>query len=690
MPTKFVFMQLTISIVSFNTKDLLRRCLASIFKHTKGLSFEVIVVDNASTDGSAQMVKKEFPREKLIKNRANRWYTGANNQALKIAKGRYFLILNSDIFLKNNAFKTMVDYLEKHPEAGAVEPLQLYEDGRVAQTGSRHNRWWWDLIELTLLHRWLKAPASFRLTGTDRRKTFSADVICDAAMLVRTRRLKQTGGYDEAMKLYYTENDLCRRLQGLSLKVIHLGKAVVWHRVSASTDKAGWKIISAVYASDAKAYYRKYRGRVEAWLLFAAMKLNNLIIRGKSVWPWLSLVILATMLRFWRLPELMTFIGDQGRDYLAARDMVVTGVWPLTGIPSSIPWLHQGPLFIWATALMLKLGHFHPVAPAILSAVLGILAVYLLYCLSRSWWAGLILATAPLAVIHGRMPYHLSPIPLAAVGYLWALTKNSAGWAVFFASLLLQFELSNLPLLFLTLWWFRKQPVKLFKWSWAGLIPFLPKIIYDLSHGWSQTLGLAAWTGYRLLHLGEYGNAAARIFEFWTKFSVWGYPAVAAVLGLWLLLTLRRQPRPAVLTLIFMLIGFFVHGQPSEGYFLVLLPVWALFLARLPKPGLLLLAAVNLVNLFRFDFYTYGQILAERQALVRLLPEKFKLVDHPQNPGWASYLDNYRYLIWRQGKDYIAPGPVYSVYDGEGGEFIQEMGTTVYHFPDGQKLVRYD
>lgn len=683
-------MQLTISIASFNTSDLLKRCLASIYKFTKDISFEVIVVDNASTDGSAAMVAKEFPQVRLIKNRANRWYTGANNQALRRARGRHFLILNSDMFLKGNSFKIMVEYLDKNPETGAIEPRQYYEDGRLAQTSSLHNRPGWDLLELTLLHKWLKALPNFRMQGVSRRKTFTAEVISDGAMMLRTEDFKKTGGYDEAMKLYYTENDLCRRLQGLSLKVVHLGKAAVWHRVSASTDKAGWKIISKIYAADAKAYYLKYHGRRAAWLLFGAMKLSNFIVGGKDHWGWLSLVILATVLRFYRLPELMTFIGDQGRDYLAARDMLLTGVWPLTGIPSSIPWLHQGPLFIWATALMLKLGYFHPVAPAILSAVLGVLAVYLLYCLSRSWWAGLILATAPLAVIHGRMPYHLSPIPLAAVGYLWALTKNSAGGAVFFASLLLQFELSNLPLLFLTVWWFRKRLFNLLKWSPLGLIPFTPKIIYDFSHGWSQTVGLAAWTGYRLLHLGEYGNATARIFEFWTKFSVWGYPAVAAVLGLWLLLTLCRQLRPAALTLIFMLAGFYVHGQPSEGYFLVLLPVWALLLARLPKPVILVLVLINGINLLWNNFYTYGQTLSERLMLVRLLPEKFKLVDHPQNPGWASYLDNYRYLIWRQGKDYAAPGPVYSVYDGEGGEFIQEMGTTVYHFPDGQKLIKYD
>ena len=156
MPSKSASKQLTISLVSYNTRALLRRALASIYQFTQGLSFEVIVVDNASTDGSTAMVETDFPRVKLIKNKNNRWYTGANNQALKVAQGKYFLILNSDIFLKNNSFKIMVDYLDKNPRVGAVEPLQFYEDGRIVKTGSRHNRVWWDLTELTLLHKLFK------------------------------------------------------------------------------------------------------------------------------------------------------------------------------------------------------------------------------------------------------------------------------------------------------------------------------------------------------------------------------------------------------------------------------------------------------------------------------------------------------------------------------------------------------
>src|SRR3972149_5493828 len=104
-------MDVTISIVSYNTKDLLERCLRSIFRYTKGISFEVIVIDNASSDGPGEMVEQKFKKVRLIKNESNKYYTGANNQALKKARGKYFLILNADTYFVDNSIKKIFDYM---------------------------------------------------------------------------------------------------------------------------------------------------------------------------------------------------------------------------------------------------------------------------------------------------------------------------------------------------------------------------------------------------------------------------------------------------------------------------------------------------------------------------------------------------------------------------------------------------
>ena len=695
---------LTISIVSFNTRALLQRCLASIYQFTRGIKFEVVVVDNHSTDGSALMVKKSFPKVKLIANTDNQFYTGANNQTLRQAQGKYLLILNSDIFLKDDALTKMVRYLERHPRVGAIECLQLYEDGRMVSTASKHNSPFLDFLELTWLGRILKPffksqLERFRMVDKDRRQTFKAEVICDAVMMIKTDLLRSFGGYDEKFKLYYTENDLCKKVQKKKLQTVHFAAATVWHRVSASTDKAGWKTISQIYTADAYVYYRKYHSFFSAIGLNLMMQLNNLLISLKQNWQIAAILLLSIFLRFYRLADIMTFIGDQGRDYLAARDWLLGGQIPLVGIPSSVPWLHQGPFFIHLTALALKIGQFNPVAPAVLTATLGVLAVYFTYRVGGKL-AALIMATSPLAVIHSRMAYHTSPIPLLAVLYIWAMKEKRLGWSLFLAALLLQFELTTLPLLILAIVWFWPKRKQLIRWSPVVLLPFIPKIIYDFSHGFIQTLGFGAWASYRTATLwrsfGQIGSVSQTVFGYWQKFIAFDQPLVAAVLGLALIALIWRQ-KLLLWFLVINLFAFYVHGGPSEAYFPVLFPVFALALGKLKgkwRLALVVLAIYNSWFLFGHNFVTYGQTLSQRLQAVYLIKHLaptnvgVNLVNHPSNE-FASYLDNYRYLLWWRGIKLDEAGRKIMIYDGPDDKFVAPAATTVYHL-SGQKVIVYD
>ncbi|MCX6816332.1 MAG: glycosyltransferase [Candidatus Beckwithbacteria bacterium] len=690
---------LSISIASYNTKAFLRRCLMSIFKYTKQLNFEVIVVDNASSDGSAKMVKKYFPKVKLIVNPINNFYTGANNQALSLSKGKYFLILNSDISLKDNAFKKMVDYLNRQPKVGAIEALQRYEDGRIVITGSQQNSPWLDAIELTLLHKLLhpQSLSDFRLTRLDRAKSWPAPVICDACFMTRTDLLKKNGGYDEKLKLYYTENDLCRKIQKQKLTTIHYSHATVWHRVSASTDKVGWKKISGIFSHDARIYYSKYHSLFAAWVLFLAMKISNLLVLLKQNWQIILIVLLASWLRFYRLPETMTFIGDQGRDYLAAREMVQSGHWPLVGIPSSVPWLRQGPLFIWLIALSFKLGHFNPLAPAVLTAVFGVLTVYLVYRFSHSRLAALVMATSPLALIHSRMPYHVSPIPLFTVLYLIALQSQSVAWTFLLAGVLLQFELTTLPLLLLALIYFYKHKLKIFPQIFLVLIPFIPKLIYDFSHGFTQTFGFGAWTIHRLLEWRFSNQAILTIAEFWQKFVSWDHPLTAVFFGILAIITVFKH-RLLFYFLLINLVALYFHGNPSEAYFPVLFPVWAIMIGlvkpKLFKAAIVGLCLFNSYYVVSHNFLTYGPPLAERVLLTKVMLRKVnnqpvRLINYPDVAKFTSYLDNYRYLLWYYGGRESPKGVPMMIYDGPAKDFVPPWWATVYHFPT-QKLIKYD
>jgi len=122
---------LSIIIVNWNTKNLLKQCLESIKDHTKKISYEIIVIDNASTDGSADMVETDFPEVILIKNKTNKGYGRANNQGLIRAQGKYVLFLNSDITVNDNCLDEMFDFMEDNPEVGAASCKLTNPDGSL-------------------------------------------------------------------------------------------------------------------------------------------------------------------------------------------------------------------------------------------------------------------------------------------------------------------------------------------------------------------------------------------------------------------------------------------------------------------------------------------------------------------------------------------------------------------------------
>jgi len=261
---------LSICIVNYKADKELKRCLESIKKFTKGVSYEIIVIDNTAD---------------------NRWYSGGNNLALARAKGRYVLFLNPDCYLTENALAKMVGWMDKHPEVGTGEPRQVYDDGEIAPTGSLLPVWWVDLVELTELSRWfgsvgrkgrlgrLGKISEVRQENLDRRKNWQTEVVSGAAMIVRKRILDEIGGFDEKLKLYYTDVDLCRRILVADYQVWHVGEFKLGHSTRKSTGKMKWDDAYNIYAKDGVNYYRKWGERLGGIALFLAMKLNKTILR---------------------------------------------------------------------------------------------------------------------------------------------------------------------------------------------------------------------------------------------------------------------------------------------------------------------------------------------------------------------------------------------------------------------------
>ncbi len=207
-------MDLSVIIVSYNTKDDLHACLDSVYSHTQDLQFEVIVVDNSSHDGSPDMVKQLFPQVKIIESPANLGFGKANNLGAKQAKGEFILFLNPDTLFFNNALKLSIDQARALPKLGAFSCRLLNQDKSIQPSGGYFptliSLYAWQLWidEIPILNLFLKPvhpPASFY------RRSFQPDWLTGAFLLIPTNLFRKLGGFDEHIFMYGEE--LCYRLR---------------------------------------------------------------------------------------------------------------------------------------------------------------------------------------------------------------------------------------------------------------------------------------------------------------------------------------------------------------------------------------------------------------------------------------------------------------------------------------------
>ncbi|HXH22586.1 MAG TPA: glycosyltransferase family 2 protein [Dehalococcoidia bacterium] len=254
---------LSFVIVSFNAREHLRRCLRSLFRHQRG-AFEVVVVDNDSRDGSADMVAREFPAVRLIRSTVNRGFSAGANLGASEARGDVIVFLNPDCELSDDAFSAAAAYLRSHPEAGALGIKIVDPDGRLQLsvrrfpdlTASLFNRY-------SLLTRLFPGnPLSRRYLMTD----WSHDEIAEVdwvsgACLVTTRAtLKNVGSFDEGYFWGFEDVDFCQRVHRAGLKVIYFPQTKVTHEIGASARTVPSKALIARHRGMWR-YYRAYLAR---------------------------------------------------------------------------------------------------------------------------------------------------------------------------------------------------------------------------------------------------------------------------------------------------------------------------------------------------------------------------------------------------------------------------------------------
>lgn len=260
--------ELSVVVVSYNSRAYLPACLGSLLPQVRALRGEVIVVDNASTDGSPEVVR-QFSGVRLVESAVNVGFVRAVNQALKLAQGRFILILNPDTEVRPGAVGTLVRFMAEHPRVGLAGPKLLYPDGTVQPSRRRFPGLAVLLTEGTFIQWHFPGLGIFRRFYC---QDLPADIpqpvdwVTGACMLVRREAVEQVGPMDERFFMYSEELDWCRRLWSAGWQVYYVPGAEVVHQEAASSRQDPVRQRVNFYASRWK-YAAKYYGPVVGVLL---------------------------------------------------------------------------------------------------------------------------------------------------------------------------------------------------------------------------------------------------------------------------------------------------------------------------------------------------------------------------------------------------------------------------------------
>lgn len=450
--------------------------------------------------------------------------------------------------------------------------------------------------------------------------------------------------------------------------------------------------------------------------------------RYTSLFPLIivSIILLgAFSLMAYKLDSHMMFIGDFGWFYLAARDMFLNSNIPLVSMPSSHPWLHQGPFWTYILGLALLLADFHPLIGGYVGIFFGLLSVLGIYILGKELFsqrlgyiAAALYATSPLIIIHSRMPYHTTPIPFFVLCFLFTTVKWVRGdiryfpFVLLFLGILYNFELATVILIFPIFllvvygWWKKAKYVTnlyskniLLRSLLFLVIPLIPVIIYDLTHGFPQTLKFVAWMGYRVLRVFGFpsihpGEDHENNFAFFLNFSLMlhqrlvflAHSVGAVVISLLsicvLIMNILKGGRKktgfsseVILSLFFFIpvLIFIANRIPSEAYVPMFFPQFVLVIAyafnelmkkKYIKYGafivLLGIMMLNVSILLQQDYLMgsrdkgYGATFAQRLTVVDVIhtyanDRPVTLIGEGKGSEFESLIMGYEYLLWWKG-----------------------------------------
>lgn len=253
-------MDVSVIIVTYNSRDVIRACLDSLAAPAT-LQMEVIVVDNASSDGTPDLVAQAYPAVRLIAGRENLGYSKGVNVGIRAASGRYLLVLNPDTVVRSGAVQKLVDFMERTPDAGIVAPKLVFQDGTVQLSCRRFYTLTVLLLRRTPLGKLFPRAKPLRdhlMLDFDHGTTRPVDWVIGAAMMVRRHAVETVGLMDERFFLYFEDVDWCYRMAQKGLKVYYIAEAVVEHGYQRESAQAVMNRSFVAHLVSLFRYYEKW------------------------------------------------------------------------------------------------------------------------------------------------------------------------------------------------------------------------------------------------------------------------------------------------------------------------------------------------------------------------------------------------------------------------------------------------
>lgn len=667
----------SIIIVAYRGRVDLFNCLQSIFtvKLISSINFQVVLVDNNVEGYIDKDVLRRFPNLNYIKSSHNLGYGTALNLGVAQSKGKYLFCINQDIQLERQTLEKLRSFFCDDKTA-IVGPILLKKDKNAYPlSGSKSLNPVNAIFSLSFINRLLpNNPVSknYFLTDIDRSKPISVDVVPGSALMVRRDVYLEVGGFDEKFFLYFEESDFCKRVKEAGYDIWILPDAKVIHGWGKSTTKG--EKTNKIFVQSRMYYFRKHYG------VFSMLLVEAFCRFSKYIALLLAITLLGSVLRFWDFPYHMTFHGELGHNYMAARDYFELKQIPLIGPPTSHPWLSFSPLFYWIIIPVLYVSNWNPVGPAIfMTAISCLLPIIAYFSINKILTQrgrlviAFLTAISPFMITLSREARFFSLSILPIFPFIYFTYRKKYLIAAFLLSLSLSFHYTPLTLVPAFVYLFIKsKPSKSDILLLLGVttVPHIPYLLHLFFEEPSTLIKIIEWIPYRFARFGGIiqkdvtVDPGVNILQFlsllFTPFAsvLIGIAAVTAVI-------LSKKQYFFLFFLLTGCLGLIIHGDPPVHYYIAFIPfilgIVAFLLQRANKVVTLsILGAIFFFNLsFYFgkdDRFDRGLIPYSKQMSImhditkEMNGNQYKLVRNGPNDQFeGTYAQNYWYLGWLYG-----------------------------------------